>query len=71
MPPDRYSVRLEKRKPTATRPGLYKLLKWFDTEKEARAYIEFNGNRTRTYAVFQNTWVRSTQKGGPKRRDLG
>ena len=62
----KYSVRMEKRKPTASRPGKYKLLKWFDTAREAREYIEFNGNRRRTYAVFEDTWCRGVQQGGQK-----
>lgn len=58
---------MERRKPTGTRRGVYKLLQWFETEREAREYIEFNGNRSRTYAVFEKTWLRlPTQIGGQK-----
>lgn len=64
-----YSVRIEKRKPTGTRPGVYKLLQKFETEREAREHIAFNGNRQRTYAVFENHWRRlPTQVGGEKPR---
>ena len=68
MPEGDFSVKIERRKPTGTRRGLYKLLKrGFDTETEARAYIEFNGNKSRTYAVFEKTWRNlPTQIGGQK-----